>query len=447
MNRVTVPGAALFVAVAALVGPMGCQLIVGSGDYAATSEPVITMADGSTDGTGGGDDAPAVTPTDATSGSDQAIEAGVHVGDPCATNAGCPPGTTCQGHWCTEPCATSAACGANSAGQPNLCVSSLTGKSCVPGCQTNADCSSYGGTQCTLAGGAGGYCTTPPGNDAGLLGQIGDPCSTASDCTAPANCDNQTWCSASCTSSSDTSCGSNSLGGANHCVENASNEYICFPGCSTNVDCLSYAGTTCQLIQAGESICAGTQGAVGDPCSTGSSSPWSSCASPDGGVAPNCNNDIWCTVDCTTDASCGLNTAGQASFCVPATGGTSICFPGCTQYADCATYSGTFCQQIYGSTRGFVCAATGGNLGDPCAMDQDCTAGTCTVGWCTQPCASASDTSCGMNSEGNTNYCVFDSVASAYQCEPGCTVESDCLPYAGAICQVVAGQTSTVCSF
>jgi hypothetical protein len=132
---------------------------------------------------------------------------------------------------------------------------------------------------------------------------------------------------------------------------------------------------------------------------------------------------------------------------VQASGGTNICFPGCVQYADCATYTGTFCQQIYGSTRGFVCAATGGELGDPCATDADCTAGSCAVGWCTQSCQSASDTSCGMNSEGNTNYCVFDSTAGAYQCDPGCTVGTDCLPYAGASCQSVSGQSSTVCSF
>jgi hypothetical protein len=52
-----------------------------------------------------------------------------------------------------------------------------------------------------------------------------------------------------------------------------------------------------------------------------------------------------------------------------------------------------------------------------------------------------------MNSEGNTNYCVFDQTAGGYQCDPGCTVGTDCLPYAGATCQSVSDQTSTVCTF
>ena len=122
-------------------------------------------------------------------------------------------------------------------------------------------------------------------------------------------------------------------------------------------------------------------------------------------------------------------------------------FPGCTQYADCATYAGTFCQPIVSSTRGFVCANSGGDIGDPCSTDADCTvAGTCSVGWCTQSCAGPSDgASCGTggtNLQGNANHCVFDTFANAYQCYPGCTVQSDCIPYAGATCQ--SGQ---VCKF
>jgi hypothetical protein len=445
MNRVTLPGALLF-ATLGVTGAMGCQLIVGSGDYAVGSGEISTP-----DGSGGsGDDGPFGTTDDSAAVPDQAAgDAGAHIGDPCSANAQCPHGSTCEGLWCTEPCGSSAACGESSAGQPNLCLSNGVGggKSCVPGCQTNDDCSSYAGTTCVQATATASYCAVSA--DAATNGSVGDPCTSSSDCTPPANCNNDTWCSASCTSSSDTSCGSNSLGQENHCVEDSNNDYICFPGCTTNADCLSYSGTTCQLIQSGSTsvyICAGTKGSVGDPCdSTGDI--WATCAAPDGGVAPNCNNGIWCTIDCTTDTSCGTNTAGQASYCVQASGGTNICFPGCVQYADCATYTGTFCQQIYGSTRGFVCAATGGELGDPCATDADCTAGSCAVGWCTQSCQSASDTSCGMNSEGNTNYCVFDSTAGAYQCDPGCTVGTDCLPYAGASCQSVSGQSSTVCSF
>jgi hypothetical protein len=261
------------------------------------------------------------------------------------------------------------------------------------------------------------------------------------------------WCTKTCASSTDKSCGTNSLGQPSYCVQNRNNDYICFPGCSTNIDCLSLSGTTCQAITStpgSNSICAGTDGLVGDPCSSSSSSGWTGCTLADGG-AGDCSNDLWCTATCSTDSDCGTNTAGQSGFCVTATGGSNICFPGCTRYADCSPYNDgvtvTFCQQIYGSTRGFVCAATSGDIGDPCLTDSDCNGTlTCPYGWCTQSCTSASDTSCGTNSEGKTNRCILDSFTSHYMCDPGCTVATDCIPYAGATCHTISGGAQ-VCAF
>ncbi|MGH7436803.1 MAG: hypothetical protein ACRENE_14105 [Polyangiaceae bacterium] len=442
-----------------VVASTGCQLIVSSGDYAVGPD-TITSADGSSSGSdatssGGSSGSSSGSASDAHGSSD----AGPHVGDPCTAVTDCPHGATCQGTWCTQSCVSSVQCGVNSVGQANLCVMTAGGKACVPGCSTDADCTQYGASAtCTAASASGtsSYCnvpstTTDSGSSSGG-GAIGDPCAADTDCASPATCLGS-WCSTSCTPGS---CGSTSLGQPNYCVVNKNDSMVCFPGCSTNASCYSYSGTTCQPITTSSSVCSRTAGVTGDPCSTTNTTEWNPCVGSDGGVDSNaCSiGGAACSKYCSTDADCGTNSAGQVNFCVnisstaPA-GMQNICFPGCTQYADCAPYSGGYCQPIYMSTRGFICAGTGGAIGDPCTTDLDCTdaAATCPNGWCTQPCSSSTDTSCGKNdANNNNNSCVFDSSVGQYTCEPGCIVETDCLAFAGTTCKSVPGGMKA-CSF
>jgi hypothetical protein len=433
-----------------LSSSLGCQAIVGSGDYAVGSSSGATddsgsdaTASSSSSGAGSSSSSSSTSSSSGATGTDAAT----HVGDPCATNADCPHGSTCQGLWCTQPCTASAACGANSAKQPNLCVPNANGvgKSCVPGCQITSDCDAYAGTTCMVTSGAtSGYCATTSTSGAG--GRVGDPCASNTDCASPATCIG-TWCTVSCDSDAangDTVCGSNSNNVPNHCIDDSNGQNVCFPGCTTNQDCLGFPGTVCESFT-GTQICAGTAGLVGDPCST-STTTWASCDTDAGEM---CINDTWCVLEnCVTDTECSTATAGTPNYCVPSGltnsvdgGAVNICFPGCKQYADCAVYSGTFCQPIVGSTRGFVCASSGGNIGDPCASNADCTDGSCGAsGWCTTSCASASDTTtCGTNLQGVSNECTLDPVSDSFLCSPGCTMQSDCIPYAGTSCIVVSG--------
>jgi hypothetical protein len=446
MSRVSWPGAVFLVALAGAGGSAaGCNFIVGVGDYAVGEADAASGDDGASSGgsgssSGGPGDDSVAPPGDAAG----------KIGDPCAQTADCTRGT-CNGQWCTQACTSNSACGDNSFGQPNYCVVSGGGQACAPGCAADPDCAPYGGTSCTrIPGGVALVCTRSSATDGSVgPGGIGDPCATDADCTVgtclggPYPAGQTGWCSRACGSAMDTSCGSNTVGRANLCILNGADAFICFPGCATNTDCTPFSGVTCQVTTAGAKtfICASTNGNAGDPCSTSANSQWSTCTSP-----ATCSNDIWCSQSCTTDSSCGANTAGQAGFCVPSTAGGSICFPGCTAYDDCATYPGTFCQQIYGSTRGFVCAASGHKIGDPCATNADCKQGTCAGNWCSQSCTSTSDTTCGTNSEGQTNRCVRNK-NSAYVCFPGCTATSDCTAFGGATCKSFSGVGGTVCSF
>jgi hypothetical protein len=90
-----------------------------------------------------------------------------------------------------------------------------------------------------------------------------------------------------------------------------------------------------------------------------------------------------------------------------------------------------------------------GQVGDPCNSDADCTqAGvTCAGNWCSKSCSSATDTSCGTNGSGGSNYCVQDSTSLNFECFPGCTTDMDCTPYAGATCVPTGTASQSVCSF
>ncbi|HTB73298.1 MAG TPA: hypothetical protein VK762_08630 [Polyangiaceae bacterium] len=99
------------------------------------------------------------------------------VGDPCVAQAStCNPGLSCSGLWCTKACTRSTDCeglgagGGNALGLPNACMlTTAAGRQCVPGCQTDADCTSFPGSFCFATTSADGLsvqvCTPPP--DAG----------------------------------------------------------------------------------------------------------------------------------------------------------------------------------------------------------------------------------------------------------------------------------------
>jgi hypothetical protein len=184
------------------------------------------------------------------------------IGDPCSGDSGCAVGTCNGASWCYTSCSsvTDPSCGANSLGEANHCAptDSDSGFDCFPGCQTNIDCLPYSGTTCQpqTDGGEGPIC-------GGTFGVIGDPCEnfdggvwafcTGSDASTE-QC-NGTWCTAKCTSATDTSCGVSSTGQANRCINTLTDAgadagFQCFPGCTSNDDCVQYL-SFCNNLEAG----------------------------------------------------------------------------------------------------------------------------------------------------------------------------------------------------
>jgi hypothetical protein len=338
----------------------------------------------------------------------------------------------------------------NSLGQPNYCVDGGGGElSCLPGCTVAADCASFTNTTCTLVSGTESVCRTgtTPGGEAGT-GSVGDPCTTSGEAcsTDGTGTCNGTWCSAPCSQANgDSACPTNSLGATNYCVENGQNDYICFPGCTSNSDCTPFSGTSCQPVDDGVitgSICAATNGQVGDPCKVDGD-----CTT----AGATCGPDGWCDTSCTstTDTSCGMTTAGVTDKCIKNGANKFTCFPGCTSANDCVVYSSAFCQANLQGGSGFVCAGSAGGTGDPCNTSGDCTASTatCPGAWCSVSCSSSSDTSCGKNAAGQQNYCVQDSTTLDYDCFPGCKTDADCTPFADTTCISTGVGTQSVCSF
>jgi len=431
----------------------GCNLIVGAGDYSVGGDASVLHAEGGADG---GKDGQAKK--------DAGPDAhGGLLGDPCTMSSQCTHGT-CDGVWCTEPCKSNAACGSNSNDNTNYCVPNGNGEfACVPGCKTDADCINYGaGSSCGHIDGGTAYVCSPPTLDAstGDGGIIGDPCSTQAGGTgcSVGSC-NGSWCETTCASATDTSCGSNSLGVPNSCA-NTGTDYECFPGCTTNTDCSPYAGTTCSPNVAGSTSagysCSSTYGVNGDPCSDSDASPWTACTGDEAGTE-SCFAGEWCSEPCTGSGAttCGSSTTGQANYCVSSGassdgGSTYWCFPGCTTGDDCASYPDTFCEPIFAGGSGLICAGSGGQIGDPCDTDSDCTEGTCLANWCSQSCSPVgSSTACGTNSAGMTNYCILDTDDKMDHCFPGCKPangNADCTPYPGATCQTLTGG-ETICGY
>jgi hypothetical protein len=177
------------------------------------------------------------------------------IGDPCGSNADCTgAGVTCGNHWClTSSCSTNASCGTASTGLANQCQGS---SECFPSCSSNNDCYPYSNTFCVPTGATYGVCSITNGG-------IGDPCSSSTDCTGSTTfCNYSTFssnaCSQACTSTSDTSCGTNANGKTNRCVYSSyDSQYECFAGCTSDADCIQYGGGTgsCMTTTSGGSVC------------------------------------------------------------------------------------------------------------------------------------------------------------------------------------------------
>ncbi|HEY8042538.1 MAG TPA: hypothetical protein VIF15_22205 [Polyangiaceae bacterium] len=88
-------------------------------------------------------------------------------------------------------------------------------------------------------------CTPPTGTG------IGDACTSNAGCASNTCAGSSAWCTETC-SASNAKCagtgtdGVNEYGFSNWCIENSNNAFTCFPGCSSNSDCVQYPGTTCQ---------------------------------------------------------------------------------------------------------------------------------------------------------------------------------------------------------
>ncbi len=412
----------------------GCNFIVGAGDYAVMADddtgPILHAEAGKKDAGG---------PPQKDSGTTADAQGGL-LGDPCFDNTECTRGT-CGGEWCTEPCTTNGECGMNSVGQTNFCVPNTNGELiCVPGCSTQSDCDNFEGTTCTMS-----LCTesadgsSPDGNTGGG-GIVGDPCSDDAGTGCAVGTCNGSWCEAACKSTSDKSCGSNSLDELNYCVQTASG-FMCFPGCSTNADCTPFPDTTCSPNTIGSTAdgfsCSIPFGQIGDPCSDAEG-----CVADAG--ATMCVGS-WCSAACTslTDKSCGTSSTGQANSCVKAAG-VFTCSPGCTTSDDCAPYPQTFCQPVAKGSTALACSPSGGLIADPCSQDSDCTQGTCMSNWCNEVCTQTGSASCGTDSAGMASQCL-EATDSENHCFPGCLTDFDCTPYPNTTC-VAAPTSGSVCS-
>jgi hypothetical protein len=78
----------------------------------------------------------------------------------------------------------------------------------------------------------------------------------------------------------------------------------------------------------------------------------------------------------------------------------------------------------------------GASIGDPCVFDSDCASNKCFgSSWCTAPCASATDTSCGYSTLGAQNYCEHIGATTGFQCYTGCGTSEDCGELTGTVCE------------
>jgi hypothetical protein len=387
----------------------GCNVIVGVGDYAAGSGD--DASEGSS-GAGFGDDATTAdapseaAPEGSSSGADSGPEAGPDApNDALADGAG--DAGPCFGDT-SVTCSTGLGLGYTCAGSaypsqffsyPDVENSSCTVvgsiSSATQYCCTSCVSDSTVNCSASTAGSAGYTCFGPDDPTVDSLSNLCMRQASAGGAT--------TYCC---------NAGSSSGGGPDASTP-----------CSSNYDC---EGLTNGVCNATSKTCITAVGHIGDPCFFSSD-----CTAP----GTICNDSDWCqpTSACTSDSACGAASTGAPNQCLQA-GSASYCFPSCLQNSDCFIYSGdVFCVpgDMVASSIG-ACSESSGQLGDPCYSDSDCGTGFCgDMNACTTSCTGTGDTSCGSNSGGATNVCVYDNYEAEYECFPGCVQQFDCVEYAG----------------
>jgi hypothetical protein len=134
-----------------------------------------------------------------------------------------------RGAFCSSRCTTNSQC------TSNCCVPLDSGNSA---CAFPEFCGAGGTGGGTGGGGTGGTGGT---GGAGGSGGIGSPCTGSGTCGSGTNAGtcNGRWCTRPCTTSID-------CPGNNWCIRNNAGTNTCFVGCTSNANCASLTGTTCQ---------------------------------------------------------------------------------------------------------------------------------------------------------------------------------------------------------
>lgn len=155
---------------------------------------------------------------------------------------------------------------------------------------------------------------------------VGAPCSGDDDCEDGERCIG--WCTRDCASNAE--CAGPAPGGENRCVENASGESVCFPGCRTQDDCEVLAETASSPL-----VCLALDfdaAPLGVCSATGGSIPNHGLACDD---PSDCDSGLcvgWCTVACESSEACDGSRVGA---CVQNASGYASCFVRCSSPDDC----------------------------------------------------------------------------------------------------------------
>jgi hypothetical protein len=240
--------------------------------------------------------------------------------------------------------------------------------------------------------------------------QIGDPCSSGTDCNAAA-CITELedgwaggYCSRSCLGDGD--CGT-----GNHCAyRGTTGRGVCMKGCSANSDCR--AGYECwDIDSSGSNECAPAgsgSGAVGAACSSSAD-----CVGGRGGLCATQAHDFkngYCTVtSCSSTRSCpsGSHCAFRDSS------GNGSCVADCTSNAQCRA-DGYLCFDADGASPSECWPAGTGNgaIGAACTEQWECSGGR--YGYC------------GKEPDWPSGYCLVECTSGTGTCPSG----SECVPFA-----------------
>jgi hypothetical protein len=429
------------------------------------------------------------------------------VGNRCASDEECGPGTFCEGQfggYCTAICASDdecptgsvciqvsmttsyclAECGSDPSGDQcpagNGCTGGQPGLPpvCLPGCEDDTDCGT--GQTCVVGGGGigSGICIDP---DAPLGGACtaDEQCPPSATCASEAEFDQPGGACIifGCDPGANTGCPDDA-----QCLPAQFGGGICWDGCETDADCRAeYACVpdadfpdrrTCQARFVDDNLggacfpegsCAGGQclseNQTGFPqsyCALTGCDPVAGTGCPDAGVCvPTADGGGLCLLACDAPTDCRSGYRCRViDFADPSS--ATACFPGCTEDAQCTGIrrDGTrnVCNPGTGSCgRPFSADA----LGDPCAGGfTECAGGRCLtedLGWpggmCTYP-------GCRLSGEGPASACPTGSVCTddgagdptIGVCVPGCEVGGASTCRSGYACVPVSeGSTEGAC--